>query len=58
MFVQGDGSRISFWKDIWCGEDPLCESFPALYNLTVTKEAKVVDIWDSFKGEGAWNPSF
>ena len=53
MFVLGDGSRISFEKDIWCREDPLYGSLPAFYNLTVTKEAKVANVWDISKGEGA-----
>ncbi|RVW49018.1 Transposon TX1 uncharacterized 149 kDa protein [Vitis vinifera] len=25
-----DGRRVKFWKDIWCGNTPLCEAFPSL----------------------------
>ena len=46
------------WKDIWCGKDPLCEVFPTLYNLAVSKGAMVADVWDINKGGGAWMPSF
>ena len=47
VFVLGDGSRISFGEDIWCDEGPLCETFPALYSLIVTKGANVADVWDN-----------
>ena len=29
--IVGEGDRIRFWEDIWCGENPLCTSFPTLY---------------------------
>ena len=34
-FLIGDGSRVSFWKDIWCEEETLCMSFHTLFNLVV-----------------------
>ena len=24
VFSIGDGQRVSFWKDVWCGEEALC----------------------------------
>ena len=27
-FVVGNGQRVSFWRDKWCGDTPLCVSFP------------------------------
>ena len=50
VFALGDGRRINFWKDVWCGEEALCVRYPALFNLALNKEAKVADMWDS--GEG------
>ncbi|KAJ9705163.1 hypothetical protein PVL29_003294 [Vitis rotundifolia] len=47
-FVVGDGKKVRFWKDNWCGTTPLCETFPSLYALTSSKEA-----WG-----GSWNPCF
>ena len=44
IFALRDGSIISFWKDTWCGESPLFERFPALYNLAAAKRAKVANI--------------
>ena len=32
-FVIGDGSRVKFWDDLWCGERPLRVMFPSLYAL-------------------------
>ena len=44
-FVKiGDGSKVRFWEDWWCGEAPLCSSFPSLYRLTSSKWARVVDL--------------
>jgi hypothetical protein len=27
-FEIGNGSRVLFWKDVWCGERPLMNAFP------------------------------
>ena len=48
-FVVGNGRRVKFWKDKWCGDEPLCVSFLSLYALTVSKET-----WE----RGHWNPCF
>ena len=41
FFSLGDGRRLRFWKDIWCGEVALSNAFPNLFNLAVHKEAMV-----------------
>ena len=56
VFSMGDGRRVRFWKDKWCGSDALCNSFPSLYALAASKEAWVAEIWDSTSEEGDWNP--
>lgn len=33
----GQGSRILFWEDYWCGSKPLKEEFPRLYGLSCLK---------------------
>ena len=58
VLVLGDGSRINFWKDVWCGEEALCARFPVLFNLALNKDARVADIWDSGDGAGGWAPTF
>ena len=58
VFTLGDGRRINFWKDDWCGEEALCNRFPNLFNIATNKEAKVAEIWDSREGDGCWSPTF
>ena len=58
VFTLGDGRRINFWKDVWCGEEALCNRFPNLFNIATNKEAKVAEIWDSREGDGCWSPTF
>ena len=55
VFKLGEGKRIRFWEDVWCGEVSLCAFFPTLYNIARTKGAKV---WESSGENGAWNPRF
>ena len=40
-FKVGNESRVKFWKDRWCGEQPLCEIFLSLFTLSSSKEAWV-----------------
>ena len=51
-FVEGDGKRVKFWKDIWCGNIPLCEAFPSLFAFAVSQDAWVADCWDSMGDAG------
>ena len=57
-FVIGDGRRINFWSDVWCGGEALSDRFPTLFNLATNKEAKVAYIWDIREGDGCWSPTF
>jgi hypothetical protein len=36
-FDLGDGMRIRFWDDVWCGEVCLKIAFPVLYNIALVK---------------------
>ena len=56
-FVISDGSRVNFWKDLWCGEVALCMVFPTLFSLVVRKEALIREVWD-MSNEGGWTPCF
>ena len=42
--ILGEGDRIRFWEDNWCGENPLCTSFPTLYVVAASKGAKVGEV--------------
>ena len=57
VYSVGNGRRVRFWKDKWCGDDPLCTSFPSLFAISLDKEAWVVDVW-SHSGGGVWAPRF
>ena len=37
-FVVGNGCRMKFWKDRWCSDEPLCETFLSLFALSDSKE--------------------
>ena len=37
-FEGGDGSRVLFWQDVWCGELPFKILFPALFNIAWVEE--------------------
>ena len=53
----GDGSRVSFWKDVWGGEEALCRAFPTLFSFAVRKDALIREVWDT-SNEGGWTPRF
>ena len=45
-FEVGNGRKVRFWEDVWCGEAPLCYSFPSLYDVASSKGAKVAELWE------------
>ena len=55
---MGNGRRVKFWKDNWCENFTLCNSFPSLYAFATYKEAWIEEMWDHFGGEGVWSPRF
>ena len=42
---------MRFWRDKWCGDEPLCDSFPSLFAFSLSKEAWVAEVWN-LEGEG------
>ena len=54
----GNGQRLRFWNDPWCGGTALCNAFPTLFNLVVHKDARVAKVWDSSRVDGGWSPVF
>ena len=43
-FKIGDGSKIKFWEDVWCGETTLMAIFPSIYAMADTKGARVEEL--------------
>jgi hypothetical protein len=37
----GDGTKISFWHDMWCGDMALKVAFPALFDIASAKDSSV-----------------
>ena len=42
--IIGDGSRIKFWEDAWCREEPFSVLFLMLYTLSGSKGASVKEV--------------
>jgi hypothetical protein len=57
-FVVGDGSKISFWHDLWCGDTALKVAFLTLFGITRVKDASVVDNLEFLGDSNQWNVSF
>ena len=57
-FRVGNGQRVRFWKDKWCGDEPLYESFPSLFVISRAKDAWVSDVWNPDGVGDGWTPLF
>jgi hypothetical protein len=57
-FDPGDGSKIRFWEDIWCGDRALKEAFPSLFSIASYKEASIADNMEHSSGIIQWNIQF
>ena len=56
--MVGNGQKVSFFRNKWCGDTPLCDSFPFLFALTASKEAWVKDVWIVLEDGRSWSPRF
>jgi hypothetical protein len=45
-----DGSKIKFWHDLWCGDQPLKATFSELFSIAQCKEAWVAYHMQVFNG--------
>ena len=54
----GNGRKVRFWEDVWCGEASLCSSFLSLYEVASSKGAKVAELWEVTWTGGGWNFRF
>jgi hypothetical protein len=57
-FDPGEGSRIRFWEDIWCGDQALKDAFPVLYSIANNKGASIADNMELSNGTIQWNIQF
>jgi hypothetical protein len=42
-YEVGDGSKVLFWHDVWCGEQPLKNLFPELFTIACDKDVWVAE---------------
>jgi hypothetical protein len=42
-FEVGDGTRSSFWQDLWVGDMTLNAAFPALFGKAAAKDSSVAN---------------
>jgi len=54
----GNGTRISFWHDLWVGNMTLNAAFPALFRMAVAKDASIANNLEFLGGSNQWNISF
>uniref|UniRef100_A0A2N9EKG6 Reverse transcriptase domain-containing protein n=1 Tax=Fagus sylvatica TaxID=28930 RepID=A0A2N9EKG6_FAGSY len=54
----GDGSRTRLWHDCWCGEIPLKEVLPTLFECAANCVAVVASILSRQNGGVEWNITF
>jgi hypothetical protein len=40
-FEVGDGSKVKFWHDLWCGDMALKDAFLVIINIVCAKDAPV-----------------
>lgn len=57
-FKVRDGWRIKFWKDRWCGYNPLNITFTSLFTCACVKEAYLGEMWNLEQGRDYRNPTF
>jgi hypothetical protein len=57
-FDSGDGTKIRFWEDVWCGDRPLKVAFPGLFIIASFKEASIADNVERSNGVIQWNIQF
>jgi len=57
-FEVGDGSKVRFLHDLWCGDKTVKEAFHDLYGIACAKNASVVAHLELSGGSNQWNVSF
>ena len=57
-FSVGNGERVKFWSDLWCGDSSLKEAFPALFSIASNKVAAVADYMQIRHGNLHWEVTF
>ena len=57
-FKVGDGSRVCFWQDVWCGVSSLKEAFPVLFFISENRDSFVAELISFRHGSLHWELKF
>ena len=57
-FTMGNGTKIRFWTNLWCGCTVLSQRFPHLYGMVAHRNGTVEEMWDQNVGQGGWDLRF
>jgi hypothetical protein len=57
-FDIGEGPKIRFWDDGWCGERALKEKYPGLFSIARFKEASIANNMEPSSNSIQWNIQF
>ncbi|RVX15845.1 hypothetical protein CK203_005808 [Vitis vinifera] len=52
------GQKVRFWKDKWCGDGLLCESFSSLFSISMSKNVWVSEVWNPVGDGDGWTHLF
>ena len=58
LYEIGDGSKVQFWLDRWCGTSSLADCYLELYRICRNKEANVADLMRYTNGVLHWDIHF
>uniref|UniRef100_A0A2N9GKR1 Reverse transcriptase domain-containing protein n=1 Tax=Fagus sylvatica TaxID=28930 RepID=A0A2N9GKR1_FAGSY len=59
LFLQvGNGERIRFWRDHWCGKEPLKKTYQDLFSIARDKDVAIASIMSFESGGLHWDLSF
>ena len=58
VYDVGDGTRVKFWKHVWCGDCTFRKVFLELYCLSWSKDSSMAEVMGWFVGRIHWNLQF
>ena len=58
LYDIGDGSRVKFWQDRWCGETSFAVNYPELFRFCWDQEVSVAEIMKFDNWILFWDVSF
>jgi len=58
QYDVGDGTKVKFWKPVWCGDCTLQKAFPKLYCISRARESSLAKVMCWSAGRVHWNVQF